>query len=171
MAEQIRVRRKEANRRDVIAERLELLGDRTRQDEERLAELEAKSHYDEERVLALEEDNWRLKGGKGVFPGRKSAEGRERKIIEPTPLWEEASENGTGLWARVWGFGRKVEEKAGVGDVFEKTLVVLTEEPKVNREVSPIEHKNETHPQPGRQLSLKKIRPINPEPAPSHSSR
>lgn len=165
------MRRKEANRRDVIAERLELLGDRTRQDGERLAELEARSHRDEERILALEEDNWRLKGGNGVFPGRKIAEGRERKIIEPTPLWEEVSENGTSLWARVWGFGRKVEEKAGVGDAFEKTLVVLTEEPKFNGEASPMEHKNETTSPARSPAVIKKIRPINPEPAPSHSSR
>lgn len=171
MAEQIRVRRKEANRRDVIAERLELLGDRTRQDEERLAELESRSHRDEERILALEEDNWRLKGGKGVFPGRKSAEERERKIIEPTPLWEEVSENSTGLWARIWGFGRKVEEKAGVGNAFEKTLVVLTEEPKVNGEASPMEHKDEATSPARLPAVIKKIRPINPEPAPSHSSR
>lgn len=101
MAEQIRSRRKEANRRDVIAERLELLENRTKQDEERLAELELRSHYDEERILTLEEENWWLKGGRGVFPGREGLK-RERKIVEPTPLWESMSDGGTGFWAKLW---------------------------------------------------------------------
>lgn len=107
--------------RDVIAERLELLEDRTRQDEERLAELEEKSHLDEERILTLEEEKWRLNGGKGIFPGRADVEGRERKVVEPTPLWEEVSEKGTGFWAKVWDFGRKA------GDTVDQTLVVPTE--------------------------------------------
>lgn len=128
LAEQIRVRRKAANMRDVIAERLELLEDRTRQDEERLADLEEKSHHDEERILILEEENWRLNGGKGVFPGRTDAEERERKIVEPTPLWEEVSEKGTGFWARVWDFGRRARETAGVEDAVDETLIALIEE-------------------------------------------
>lgn len=162
MTEQIRVRRKEANRRDVIAERLELLGDRTRQDEERLAALEEKSRHDEERVLALEEENWRLKGGKGIFPGRESAEGRERKIIEPTPLWGEDSEKGGGLWARVRELGRKADEKARVGDVVEKTLVVLTEEVKTSGEVS---RGNGATPPARSPAVIRKIRPtLNSEP-------
>lgn len=136
LAEQIRVRRKAANMRDVIAERLELLEDRTRQDEERLAGLEEKSHRDEERILTLEEENWRLNGGKGIFPGRTDAEVRGRKVVEPTPLWEEVSEKGTGFWARVSDFGRKARETAGAGDAVDKTLVALAEE-KATQETSP----------------------------------
>ncbi|KAI5780677.1 optic atrophy 3 protein-domain-containing protein [Peziza echinospora] len=61
--ESIRSRRKENNRQDIIAERLDLLEERNRQDEE--------------RILWLEEKVWRLEGRKG--PARN---------IQALPLWE-----------------------------------------------------------------------------------
>lgn len=150
--------------RDVIAERLDLLEDRTRQDEERLADLEERAHHDGERILVLEEDNWRLKGGKGIFPGRANAEGRERKIVEPTPLWEEVSERGPGFWAKIWAFNSKAEQTAGIDDGVEKALIVLTEEDKTNREASPMERKNGATPSARSPAVITKIRPtLNPE--------
>ncbi|KAF8469685.1 optic atrophy 3 protein-domain-containing protein [Kalaharituber pfeilii] len=78
--ESLRSRRKEMNRQDVVTERLELLEERTRQDEERLK--------------ALEEEVWRLKGGRD----------EERKVVEVVPLWEGGEKTGwwkSGIkWAR-----------------------------------------------------------------------
>ncbi|KAF8424514.1 optic atrophy 3-like protein, partial [Tirmania nivea] len=52
--ESLRSRRKETNRQDIVTERLERLEERTRQDEVRLEK--------------LEDEVWRLKGGKGPRP-------------------------------------------------------------------------------------------------------
>lgn len=160
LAEQIRARRKEASRRDLVAERLELLEDRTRQDEERLAELEERTHHDEERILMLEEENWRLKGGKGTF----HAERKERKIIEPTPLWQEASEKGASIWTKILGLtgraGGRAEGKTGdVPEVTEKALIGPKEEG------SPMERRSTTAVVARSPAIIKRIRPtLNPEP-------
>ncbi|RPB14289.1 hypothetical protein P167DRAFT_534131 [Morchella conica CCBAS932] len=116
LAEQIRSRRKEAGRRDVIAERLDLLEVRMRQDEERLAQLEEHGSLDEKRIIALEEEIWKLGGGKGVYPGHRG-ERKERKIIEPTPLWESVSDTGTSLWGKLWPFGVSGEEDTANAEV------------------------------------------------------
>jgi hypothetical protein len=100
----------------VIEERLDLLEVRMRQDEERLAQLEEQGSIDEKRIIALEEETWRLGGGKGVYPGH-GGERKERKIIEPTPLWESVSDKGTSLWGKLWLFGVSGEEDAANAEV------------------------------------------------------
>ncbi|KAF8456163.1 optic atrophy 3 protein-domain-containing protein, partial [Terfezia claveryi] len=52
--ESLRSRRKETNRQDIVTERLERLEEHTRQDEARMA--------------ILEDEVWRLRGGKGPRP-------------------------------------------------------------------------------------------------------
>lgn len=125
LAEQIRSRRKEAGRRDVIAERLELLELRMRQDEERLAQLEEQGSLDEKRIIALEEEGWKLRGGKGVYPGH-DGERRERKITEPTPLWESVSDTGTTLWGKFLSFGDRNEGKTANAEVDKKTTAAAS---------------------------------------------
>lgn len=182
LAEQIRARRKEASRRDLVLERLELLEDRTRQDEERLVELEERSRHDEEQILMLEEENWRQKGGRGVFPGREHAEKKERKIFEPTPLWEEVSQKSSSLWTSIWGFGNRNEDD--VGDKTKMAFAVVNGTQQANGEESPTDYRN-TAASSRLPAILKRIRPTSspelptsdetavktPTPSPSHLSK
>ncbi|KAL7273298.1 hypothetical protein RUND412_003861 [Rhizina undulata] len=121
--ESIRSRRKEANRQDMVTERLHLLEERERQDEVRLEQIEKRNRQFEERILELEEENWKLKGGKGKFPGRERAEKLRAEMEELvlTPLWEMVEKKGT--WSKIWNWGEskeegkdnKAEEKPGEG--------------------------------------------------------
>lgn len=111
--EQIRSRRKEASRRDMVADRLEELEERNLVDEERLKRLEEQSREGEDRVLKLEEENWKLKGGKGEFPGRKISE--DKRVAEEKMLAERCIPvkivKEKGFWSRIWGLGKeKVED-------------------------------------------------------------
>lgn len=114
--EQIRSRRKEASRRDMVTDKLEELAGRNAGAEERLETLEERGREDEERILALEEENWKLKGGKGEFPGRKASEikraAEEQRLAENTITVKAVK--GRGLWSRIWGLGREeVEDDKG----------------------------------------------------------
>lgn len=111
--EQIRSRRKEASRRDMVADRLEELEERNLADEERLKRLEEQTREGEDRVLRLEEENWRLKGGKGEFPGRKIS--KDKRVAEEKMLAERCIPvkivKEKGFWSRIWGLGKeKVED-------------------------------------------------------------
>lgn len=123
LLEQLRSRRKEANRRDEITERLDLLETRNRQDIERLEALEERDRRNEERILQLEEEHWRIKGGKGEFPGRK--EMQYIKVYEPSPLWEAPAKATAGFWRDVWQSVTGPKEKD-----LEKGEVVLAKEGK-----------------------------------------
>jgi hypothetical protein len=107
VAESVRSKKKETARRDTVAERLDLLEQRNRQDEERLAEIEDINKEQSARILRLEEQVWRLKGNKGEFKGEQIG-GRE---WTPTPLWEP-KEGQKGFWNKVWNLGRPGEVKA-----------------------------------------------------------
>jgi hypothetical protein len=107
VAESVRSKRKETSRRDTVAERLDLLEQRNRQDEERLAEIEDINKVQTDRILRLEEEIWKLKGNKGEFKGEPIG-GRE---WTPTPLWEP-KEGQKGFWKKVWTLGRPGEVKA-----------------------------------------------------------
>ena len=90
--ESLRARRKELNRQDVVTERLERLEERTRQDEIRLQE--------------LEEEVWRLKGGKGP-----------RGQVDLVPLWE--GQEKVSWWRRVPTWARRSHgggEEGGAGE-------------------------------------------------------
>ncbi|RPA90119.1 hypothetical protein L873DRAFT_1719274 [Choiromyces venosus 120613-1] len=111
--EQIRSRRKEASRRDMVSDRLEELEERNFIEEERLKRLEERAREEEDRILRLEEENWKLKGGKGEFPGRKVSE--DKRIAEDKMLAERSISvkivKEKGFWTRIWEFGReKVED-------------------------------------------------------------
>lgn len=105
--ESIRSKKKEAARRDTVSERLDLLEQRNRQDEERMGEMEAVEKELADRVFQLEEEVWKLRGGQGEFKGRP-VKGRE---WVPTPLWEP-KEQAKGFWRRVWTTGKEVEAEA-----------------------------------------------------------
>jgi len=113
LLEQIRSRRKEASRRDMVADRLEELEERNLADEERLKMLEERTRGGEDRVLRLEEENWRLRGGKGEFPGRKISEDKrvaEEKILAERPIPVKIVKE-KGFWSWIWGLGKeKVED-------------------------------------------------------------
>lgn len=104
--EALRSKRKEASRRDTVLERLDLLETRKRQDQERLEEQEREHELLQQRVLALEEQLWKDKGGKGKFPGADAGSGAVR-AWQPTPLWEPKSGLEKSFWQRVWGAGAK----------------------------------------------------------------
>ncbi|KAI5799019.1 optic atrophy 3 protein-domain-containing protein [Geopyxis carbonaria] len=114
LLEQLRSRRKEANRRDIVQERITLLEDRNRQDEQRLAELEERDRKTEERVLSLEEQLWKAQGNKGDFPGKKNSE--IFKTWEPKPLWIEEKKPDDGMWKSLvmWVKGHKEDTEAEV---------------------------------------------------------
>ncbi|CAZ84279.1 unnamed protein product [Tuber melanosporum] len=113
LLEQIRSRRKEASRRDMVADRLEGLEERNLVDEERFKRLEEQTRESEDRVLKLEEENWKLKGGKGKFPGRKISEDKrvaEEKMLAERPIPVKFVKE-KGFWSWIWGLGKeKVEE-------------------------------------------------------------
>jgi len=112
LLEQIRSRRKEASRRDMVADRLEELEERNLVDEERLMKLEERTREGEDKVLRLEEENWRLRGGKGEFPGRKISE--DKRVAEEKILAERTTPvkivKEKGFWSRIWGFGKEKAE-------------------------------------------------------------
>lgn len=118
-AEAMRNRKKELNRRDIVAERLDLLEDRNRQDEQRLEELERRDRENQERLYSLEEEVWKLRGGKGKWPGHKNK--IEYKTWEPKPLWEPKEKSEGGLMDWVWRFGQKTEAPTDA----EKAVIVL----------------------------------------------
>ncbi|CUS11059.1 unnamed protein product [Tuber aestivum] len=143
--EQIRSRRKEASRRDMVTDRLEELEERNLIDEDRLERLEERTREGEDKVLRLEEENWRLKGGKGEFPGRKISQ--DKRVAEEKILAERSVPVRTvkekGSWSWIWGPEReKVEDpREAPGNALETTTRqasakdatngVLDEKPKV----------------------------------------
>ncbi|KAI5812197.1 optic atrophy 3 protein-domain-containing protein [Pyronema omphalodes] len=108
LAEAWRSRRKEASRRDVVTERLELLEQRKRQDEMRLEEQEELNKLQQEKLIELEKQIWILRGNREEdFPGGEI----RGQSWTPTPLWEKPLKEGMGVWQRVWRLGGGVKEE------------------------------------------------------------
>lgn len=108
LAEAWRSRRKEASRRDIVTERLELLEQRKRQDEQRLEEQEKLNKLQQEKLIELEKQIWILRGNREEdFPGGEI----RGQNWTPTPLWEKPLKEGMGVWQKVWNLGRSVEDK------------------------------------------------------------
>jgi len=122
--ESVRSRRKEADRRDVVAERLELLESRTNQDEERLRQLEELDHQNEEHIHKLEEEIWKLKGGKGEYPHQ--AKKRVREVVEPIQLWQ-APKDERSIWSRIWSSA--VDTKGSKGEEGKEENEVIVKVP------------------------------------------
>lgn len=121
LLESLRSRRKEANRRDAVREKLDLLETRTRQDAERLLELEGRDKRHDDRVFSLEEEVWKLRGGKGQRPEK----GKERfREFKPTPLWEIDETDQNTLWQRI---GKASVFRAGKEDGVEEGEIVAVQ--------------------------------------------
>jgi len=140
--EQIRSRRKEASRRDMVSDKLEELAGLNAGAEERLKTLEERGREDEERILALEEENWRLKGGKGEFPGREASEKKraaEEKRLAKNPITVKVVKD-KGLWRRIWRLGREEveDDKGSDGNTLEERARKDTEPRKENPVVVPL---------------------------------
>lgn len=99
--ESIRSRRKESKRKDVVKERLELLEERNKQDEERLEELERRDRRHEELLMRLEDELWKLSGGKGE---RKKHDKEKFREWEKKPLWTEKKKGKETIWQKTWDF-------------------------------------------------------------------
>jgi hypothetical protein len=117
LLESLRSRRKESNRQDMVQERLDLLETRNGQDERRLEELECRDKRLARRILTLEEEVWKLRGGKGELPGKETME--IFKEWSPTPLWKPDEKAEGSLWGRIWNW-RGPQEDAG------KAVIVLS---------------------------------------------
>jgi hypothetical protein len=108
IAEAWRSRRKEASRRDIVTERLELLEQRKRQDEKRLEEQEELNKLQQEKLIELEKQIWILRGNREEdFPGGEI----RGQNWTPTPLWEKPLKEGMGVWQKIWNLGRSIEDK------------------------------------------------------------
>lgn len=95
--ESVRSRRKEVSRQDVVTERLERLEERTRQDETRLQE--------------LEDEIWRVKGGKGPRPSWG---------MDVVPLWEGQEKLP---WWKRWVQGLGGQQNKEGDDSSEKDII------------------------------------------------
>lgn len=103
--EALRSRRKETKRQDTVAERLEKLEERGRQDLERLVEMERREREVLEELWRVEVRLWEVGGRKGRRPELREVEGREWKVLELGVEQEE----GKGWWGRVWNLGKRGE--------------------------------------------------------------
>lgn len=114
LLEALRSRRKEARNKDTVAERLELLESQNRQDIIRLEQLEEAAILTGERVMDLEEQVWRLQGGKGEFRARGS--GVDVKAWTPLPLWEPPVKAAGNIWSNIVDLGQNFGGKKVVDD-------------------------------------------------------
>ncbi|RPA88158.1 hypothetical protein BJ508DRAFT_410032 [Ascobolus immersus RN42] len=112
--ESLRAKRKEQDRRDTVKERLELLEERKRQDEE--------------RINRLEQIVWKLQGGRE----------EDRKEFVSSPLWEEGPSRRFSWTSWLpWGATptEKSEEEAVKTTVVEKVKESPTEKPNLKLEI------------------------------------
>ena len=100
--ETFRSRRKEAKRKDVVQERLDLLEERNRQDEMRLEELERRDRSQEQVILKLMDEVWQLSGGKGEKPSQKKE--WEFTEWEKKPLYVKQVKGTPSIWKRTKKF-------------------------------------------------------------------
>jgi optic atrophy 3 protein len=119
--EALRAKRKEQSRRDTVKERLELLEERNRQDEE--------------RINQLEQIVWKLQGGKE----------EERKRFVSSPLWQESPSRRSSWTSWLpWGEAQNQSEEEKETVEEKKAKDSLMEKPKLKLEI-PKENESKVH--------------------------